>query len=134
MPRLLPALLALALWSCSSSGTMLASDPPGAQIYLDGKDTGFLTPRKLELPFEASQRIDFVLPGYATSTRWIGDGSTVYVLLWREMTIGPQTWRFPLWLGFQDLFVPIKTERIHEPNRIFVRMRRADGDRDEPKP
>ncbi|MFT4537846.1 MAG: hypothetical protein ACI835_000278 [Planctomycetota bacterium] len=109
---------------------MLASDPPGAQIFLDGKDTGFLTPRKLKLPFNEDKRLDFVLPGYQTATRMIGEGSIVYALLWRDMNVGQLVWRFPLWLGIEDLLIPIKATRIHKPGRVFVRLRRAAGPRE----
>ncbi len=128
-PRALPvpallALLAL-LAGCSNTGVFLSSAPPGARVLVNGVDSGFVTPCALDLAFEHMVDVAFVLPGYETARRRLVDESSSYVILWREMRISMNTWRFPLWLGFEDFFVPIKIQSGKAPGRVFVRLRRA---------
>lgn len=128
--RVLAASLALAcLVACrlfpKANGVTLASDPPGARILVDGKDTGFVTPCALALDVSEDYRIDFEHPGYITASRYITSDHRVYVIYWREMYVSSNTWLFPLWLNFADFFVPMKYERGAAPGRLYVRLERA---------
>lgn len=93
-------------------------------MLVDGKDSGFVTPCGLNLDFEDKVDVELVLQGYETASRRLVDDTSAYWILWREMRVSMNTWRFPLWLGFQDFFVPLKVEGGKSPNRIFVRLRR----------
>jgi hypothetical protein len=125
-PRALPVLLALSalLAGCSNSGVFLSSAPPGARVLVDGTDTGFVTPCALDLEYDHKVDVEFVLPGYETAGRRLVDEGSAYWILWREMRISMNTWRFPLWLSFEDFFVPLKRKKGKSPSRIFVRLRR----------
>jgi len=98
----------LALGSCiflpKDADVTFASDPPGARVLIDGKDTGFVTPCGLALERNDDTRLDIALPGYVTATRFLTPDHQVYVLLWREMTVSKRTFRFPLWLNVRDFF------------------------------
>lgn len=134
LPRRLTApLLALALLLLGAAcvaparplGLVVASDPPGARILVDGRDSGWVTPVHLGLP-RKRQRIDLLLDGYQPATVVVAPGGKLYFLiLWKEAYLSYQTWRFPLWLNFEDGLAPIKLSRSLHPARVFVPMRLA---------
>lgn len=107
------------------SGIVVASDPPGAAVSIDRRDSGFVTPCTLEVDAEDDKRIDIALPGYVTETRFITPDHEVYALLWREMSVGYSTFDFPLFLNFRDFFVPVKYRASASPGRIHVRLDRT---------
>jgi hypothetical protein len=47
------------------------------------------------------------------------------MIFWREMSLIPILWHFPLWLNRNDSLTPFKVDRSLSPNRIHVRLRRA---------
>ena len=133
MPRLAPTVLAL--WSLAASGCImpdrppglvLASEPPGARILVDGRDSGWVTPMALRLDRGESVRVDLVLEGYRPATMAVEPGGQVwYMILWRESYKDWDTWRFSLWLGYEDLLAPIKITKSLQPGRIYVPLRLA---------
>ena len=48
----------------------IETDPPGAQVFIDGVDTGLLTPMSLRPPKEGRHRIQLALDGYRDEDRW----------------------------------------------------------------
>lgn len=129
---LIPTLsLALALASCRSSRVpvTLASDPPGAEVWIDGRETGFATPCRISLERSRDHELELRLPGHRPATRLLvrdGERQAVY---WREMSVGTKAWRFPLFLNIHDFFAPAPLHHPLVPGRIFVRLRReADGE------
>jgi hypothetical protein len=121
---LAPALAACQLLPWDANVTF-ASDPPGARVLVDGKDTGFVTPCGLALDRHDNTRLDIQLPGYVTATRILTPDHEIYVILWREMIVSPRTFRFPTWLNVRDFFVPIKYEKTMAPGRVYVRLERS---------
>jgi len=127
--RLLP-LVALALGACVAPdrppGLVIASEPPGARILIDGRDSGWVTPMDLRLDRGDDARIDLVLEGYRPATVVVEPGGQAwYVILWRESYKDWDTWRFPLWLNYKDVIAPIKLSGALQPARIFVPLRLA---------
>lgn len=106
-------------------GVALSTSPPGARVAVDGRDSGYLTPCVLELDRDDHQ-LDFELAGYRPESRLVTPGGEIYVILWQEMFLNWQVWRFPLWLNYVDGLGPIKVDRGSSPGRIFVRLRRAE--------
>jgi hypothetical protein len=128
--RALPVALLLALTaSCSSVGRPVhfSSDPAGAHVYIDGRDSGFVTPVTLDLADETVRRVDFQLPGYDPATRTLYRGSSEELVYWSDSTVMYLTWRFPLWLNWEDFLFPKTTLTGERPSRVFVRLRRASG-------
>ena len=116
--------LLLALASCHSTPKVsIASDPPGAQILVDNRDSGFVTPCVLTLSNRA-HRVDLLLPGYSTATRYLTREVNSEIVLWNDMLAYFNTWHFPLFLNYRDFFIPIERHVGPYPARIFVRMRR----------
>jgi hypothetical protein len=129
------ALLALALAALAACvapvappGVLVASEPAGARVYVDGRDSGWVTPAYLDLADER-QQIDVVLEGYNPTTVVVEPGGErYYLILWDEAFLSHDTWHFPLWLNFEDGLAPIKLSRHLQPCRIFVPLRVARPD------
>ena len=88
--RLLLSCLLLPLAACLSNlraepYVKIASDPPGARILIDERDSGFVTPAVMHLDVEDDHRVDLMLPGYAPATRFLGEWKISYVILEEEM-------------------------------------------------
>lgn len=134
--RLLPLLLGLSLFaSCNGAQInldpvrgrplVLASDPPGARVLIDSKDSGWVTPCALDLDEGNSYLVEFSYPGYESALRLLDDSAQSWAILWREMYTNEGVWHFPLWLGFEDFILPVKFVRGQSPSRIFVRLKRS---------
>ena len=129
LARVALAALACSLAACANfrreRGVSFATDPPGARVILDGKDSGFVTPCLLFVSRdERKVDVQLVRPGYETAHRRLYEQDTVTTVLWKEMQVHYNTWRFPLWLNFEDFFIPLKVDDEPYPARIFVRLRR----------
>lgn len=102
-----------------------ASEPPGANVIIDGRDSGFVTPCLLALPPGGGRRVDLQLNGYEPVRRRLRSDVSTYVIEWNEMWASTNTWRLPLWLNARDLFAAIRIKRAQSPRRIFVRFERS---------
>jgi len=107
-------------------GVVFASNPAGARVVVDGKDSGFVTPCHLALERERHD-VDLVLDGYHASSIRIEEGGELWLIYWDEAWINEQTWRFPLWLNARDGLFPIKIDRGYSPERIHVQLRLVEG-------
>jgi hypothetical protein len=105
-------------------GLVIATDPPGARVLVDGKDSGFVTPCNLGLARD-SHTLDLVLPGYQVARFRVHPSSRTYAMRWSDMYQDSQTWHFPGWLNFRDFVAPVKKDLGWEPSRIHVPMRLA---------
>jgi hypothetical protein len=106
-------------------GISVSSDPPGATGLIAGRETGFVTPCVIDVDPDDDERVDIVLPGHETETRYITSEHEVYSILWREMSVGFDTWNFPLFVDLRDFFVPVKIHERVVPGRIHVKLDRT---------
>ena len=117
------ALLLLGASACvafqAHPGVSLSTNPPGARVLLDGKDTGYITPCHLGIPRER-QRIDMQLDGFVPASVLVEPGGDFVLIYWREASLTETTFRFPLWLNMEDFIRPMKVQRGLEPRRIHV--------------
>jgi hypothetical protein len=133
IPRSLIALAAAALAAAcvapvAPPGVLVASEPAGARVYVDGRDSGWVTPAYLDLE-NVRQKIDIVLEGYNPASVFVEPGGErYYLILWNEGFLYHNTWHFPLWLNAEDGLAPIKMTRHLHPSRIFVPLRVARPD------
>lgn len=126
--RLLPhslLVLGLAAGCATTSPVSLSSTPPGASVFVNGANSGFTTPCVISLDKDANHEVALVLDGYVTAERSIVNDPTYETILWREMSVLPKTWRFPLWLNLEDFFVPVKRKFLLKPSRVYVRLDRS---------
>ena len=123
---LIAALLACA--SCISTEAdptlSISTEPPGAQVLINGVDTGFATPCMLAVEDEL-MRIDVHLKGYEPERRIVTRDPKLETRYWSEMNSSVRTWRFPLFLNIHDLFNhPVREIMLLAPGRIFIRLDR----------
>jgi hypothetical protein len=105
-------------------GVTIASDPPGARILVDGRDSGFVTPAEIDLGRSRS-KVELVLEGYEPAARNLVPVTEWNTVFYDEMIAYPNTWRFPLWLNYEDAVAPYKRNQTYSPQSIFVRLRLA---------
>jgi hypothetical protein len=140
IPRHFPSLILclLGLGGCAllapNRAVVLSTNPPGASIFVNGKNSGFVTPCQLQLDIDEDARLDFTIPGFRPETRYVTPDDEVYAILWSEMYAGPQTWHFPLWLPLRDFVVPVKWTEAHAPGRIHIDLDRLSDERLAPLP
>lgn len=127
MQRILLSLGAAILASACAATTpiSLSSEPPGASVYVNGVHSGFTTPCVISLQKKMNHEVVIALDGYEPAARGIVDDPDYETLLWREMSVLPKAWRFPLWLNLEDFFVPVTKKFLLKPSRIFVRLQRT---------
>lgn len=125
------ALAGAAVWlgGCEANpwtrpGVSFATEPPGARIVVDRRDSGFVTPCRLTLRRERHD-VDLELPGYATARVRLDKDFNAEVVLWRDMYVRPHVWRFPTWLNLEDALWPVKPRFTLAPGHVFVRLDRA---------
>lgn len=123
---LLPALLLAAFGSCarniSPPGVFFSSDPPGARILVDGRDSGYVTPRMVAFDPDDSYHVTFDLPGFYGEEIVLLPHKTGYWIAWEEGIVNMYGLRFPLYLSMGELFIPRRVNTIQAPSRVFVRM------------
>lgn len=120
------ALSVVALTSCltvTPAGTLIASTPSGARILVDGRDSGLVTPREIQLEKGRSHRIVLELAGFALSTLELDEGRRVTLVGWNQAGIRPIRFPLPIFHSSKELFLPVRVDRSSSPWRIHVRLR-----------
>ncbi|HEV8111380.1 MAG TPA: PEGA domain-containing protein [Planctomycetota bacterium] len=126
LPLLALALLApgCALFGHHDVGVSFFSEPPGARVIVDAKDSGFVTPCRMTLDADEHQ-VELEMPGYKTAKVALVGVKTTEIVYWRDMTIRAENWRFPLWLNMNDSVEPFKFRQALAPGRVYVRLQRT---------
>jgi hypothetical protein len=108
----------------SDVGVSFFTEPPGARVIVDKKDSGFVTPCKMTLAAD-DHRVQLELPGYRTAKIALEGSRSTDIVYWRDMTIRAENWKFPLWLNLNDSVEPFKFRQMMKPGRVYVRLQRA---------
>ena len=119
--------LALGTSGCqifAATAVSFFSEPPGARVIVDRKDSGFVTPCRITLPRDP-HKVELELPGYAPSVIELTPETVTETVYWRDMALTPRTWKFPLWLDLEGTFAPVTVHKTLAPGRVFVRLERA---------
>ena len=127
---ILCAFLLQALCACSAKSrpVLFSSSPAGARIVLDGRDSGFVTPASLDLSSERdSCTMELQLPGYQPTRRLLSSETETRYVFYDDWTVNYNTWRFPLWLNWEDLFTQVIRIGGHQPARVFVQLQRSEN-------
>lgn len=135
-PKQIPLALFLgaALTSCSTYRQTVAihfsTDPPGADVCVNGVPSGFATPCMLALKRE-KQIITIEKVGYQTAARALFPDPKNATWFYSEASANVRTFDFPTHINLDDFFEPVQPIRQLIPGRIFVRLKRntsADPD------
>lgn len=131
-PSLARAALLAAVALCPSCiankslpGVTLHSTPAGAQVFIDGEDTGFVTPCAIALDEEEVHLIEVRMEGYETVRRRVHPGGTLDLVYFRDADRWPRYWPNPVLLPFEDVWFPVKRNDSLRPSRLHVRLRLA---------
>jgi len=122
------ALVLAALASCTTYRDTVAihfsSSPPGADVLINGVTTGFATPCMVALEKE-HQIVSLSKPGYQVTSRELYPDPYNDTWFWREATVGPHSWDFPLLIGLEDFLQPVDRKNELIPARIYIKLKRA---------
>src|SRR5262245_32287386 len=150
--RIAVLLLTLGCASCtffsSSHRVMVASDPPGAHILLDGVDTGVTTPHVLDLArvpelaardpqsvplgfdpagiFAPDHVIELRRPGYRPERRGLYQYTNCYTSRWIDGAAAPPTPPLPLFWTTGDFVFPFGVHSAIVPGDLYVKLYRED--------
>jgi hypothetical protein len=132
LPRVaLLCCVALCQASClnvSPPGTAIASEPPGARVHVDGRDSGWVTPCRLALDAEETHVVMLRLEGYTPREVLLEPAHRHGFVDWRQAVNGVRsTIEFPILMPPGDLLLPFRELRATSPGRVFVRLRPADA-------
>src|SRR5262245_57451271 len=99
--------VATALAGClnvSPAGTAFASDPPGARVQVDGKDSGWVTPCLIALNVAKEHHVTISLAGYELRDVVLEPDTRRSIVSWYQGLNGMRsTTRFPMLLPTRDL-------------------------------
>lgn len=121
----LSLLLALALGSCRSvapPGTYFDTRPAGAEVLIDGRKSGYVTPCTIALNRGRDHRVSFELPGYEMRGVQLETAEKSGWTALRDGAVAKHGTHFPLYLQAHELFLPRLTNSSLEPTRIFMRL------------
>jgi len=125
LPSLIAALACQA--SClnvSPSGTTLASEPPGARVHVDGRDSGWVTPCEIALDADETHVVTLALDGFAPREIVLEPLERHGIVAWRQGVNGVKsTIRFPILIPMGDFLFPLRESSATSPSRVFVRLR-----------
>jgi len=110
--------------SFSPTGPSFASEPPGARVRIDGRDSGWVTPCQIALDTADAHHVTLELSGYTPRDFLLLPERRHSAVTWPLGVNGVNsTVRFPLLLPFEDFLFPFRTVEAFAPGRIFVRLR-----------
>ncbi|MEC8651866.1 MAG: PEGA domain-containing protein [Planctomycetota bacterium] len=115
--------------SFSQEGQVLvSSDPAGARIFVDGRDTGFTTPKKLSIGSVLSgwHVIRLEKPGFRPADRALYQQTETFSSKWidgaYEIVMAP----LPFFWTARDMLIPVGVRSALLPGELYVRMQRSD--------
>ena len=135
---LLPALAALmwaataCTWAEGNPYVLVASEPPGASILVDGDDSGLTTPARLDLGgfFGSSHEITVRKAGFQPETRAVYHYSSYSTARWIDGAAAPEVWSFPFFWTPGDFLFPFAASWTFVPAELYIRLYREG----EPRP
>ncbi|MBI3820969.1 MAG: PEGA domain-containing protein [Planctomycetes bacterium] len=126
--RLLPAIFAMAAPACvsikSDPKLFVFSEPDGANVYVDGVDSGFTTPAALE---PGSSTITIQKDGYKPVVRSVRRDVRFRYPRWNDGGSGDFSIALSLTRTADDFFFPLQWSTKSSPNRIFVVLQPLDA-------
>jgi len=134
MPRLVLLLLLLCpacTWWSSKERVLVASEPPGAAIWLDGQDTGKTTPATLDIAghFGADHVLELRKRGYRPAVRRSYQYTEGYTVRWIEGALDEQLPVLPIFWTTGDMIFPFGVRRATLPAEHCIVLERENAPR-----
>src|SRR5262245_607284 len=127
LPSLALALSLAGAASCvnvSPPGTAISSEPSGARVNVDGRDTGWVTPCLIALDEEQTHVVQVALEGYAPREFVLTPDHRLLIVSWDHAVTGTKsTLHFPTRLPIYDFLFPFREYETLAPGRVFLRLR-----------
>jgi hypothetical protein len=108
-------------------GAYFDTSPPGAEVFVDGRSSGRVTPCLIALDEDDRIRVRLVLPGYRTREIVLLPRDQLHRIPWGDGAYAPNGERVFFALDAEDLFTPLRDDEGHAPDRVFVRLEPVDG-------
>jgi hypothetical protein len=113
----------LSLASCLSISSQpklfVFSDPDGATVLFDGKDTGFTTPAAID---RCSGTVTVEKEGYATQSRPVVTRTDFRYPRWQDGGTSDYTIAFCLFRTWRDFFFPFQFYTHDGPERLYFKL------------
>ncbi len=130
--RRLSFLIGAALCGCvnvSPAGTFFSSEPSGARVWVDGRDSGWVTPCLIDLENDERHQVRIELAGYAPREVALEPRLRREFISWDYgINSTNKHGRLPIFLPTPDLLLPLRDDHALAPSRVFVRLRPAGTD------
>ena len=105
-------------------GQFTAYTKPWARVFIDGKDTGWITPCMIDLDKGDDHSVRIELDGYQARELELETAYRAAFIPWHHGQLGTKPYpRFPLFLDVEGLLVPYRETDALAPSRIFVRLK-----------
>jgi hypothetical protein len=135
MLRSLAPLLAVLLacpactWFSSRENVLIASEPLGAHIFIDGTESGRTTPARLQIGglFGHDHVIELKKPGYRPARRVVFQYTEGYTSKWIDGAYDPVMVPLPLFWTAGDFGLPFGVRAAAIPGELCVRLERDDA-------
>jgi hypothetical protein len=112
----------------SPPGPTFASEPPGARVHVDGRDSGWVTPCQIALDPDDTHAVTIAMEGYAPRELLLVPQERLAIVDWLQGVNGVRsTIRFPILLPTWDLLMPLREIHALAPGRVYVRLRPAEA-------
>ena len=121
----LGALLSACTYASGDSRVLVTSKPPGAEILVDGSETGMTTPAMLNLEEygDATHTIVLRKTGYGIESRRVQHYTTYSSVRWIDGA-DFSVWYFFTWWNLSDIFFPLHVKWQYIPHELYVKLYR----------
>ena len=126
---LLPSLLCSACWFTSHEMVLIASEPLGARILVDGEDTGHTTPTSLQLGglFGHDHIVELQKKGFRPAKRRLCQYTEGYTSKWIDGAYDVVMFPLPFFWTAGDLLAPLGVRAAIIPAELYVVLEKDDA-------
>lgn len=115
-------------WFRANQEVLITSEPPGAHVWLDGRDTGQTTPYSFDIAgnFGQDHALELRKKGYRPERRWLYQHTRGRMSRWIDGAGPPGLPPWPLGWTLGDLFFPFAVHGAIVPGEVYVKLYRED--------